>query len=157
MGRPRRSPEALTLESVRADFWRRVAVAAPDECWAWTLRLVKGYGAWQPRGGSGHPVWDRNCAAHRLAWLFERGPIPPRWTIDHQCFNRACCNPAHLQLMTLEANSAKTTQSLRTHCPQGHPYEGDNLRIAVQSDGKHRRCRTCARELSRRRYKSRAL
>jgi hypothetical protein len=28
----------------------------------------------------------------------------------------------------------------RTHCPKGHPYEGDNL--VIETNG-HRRCRTC--------------
>jgi Putative ATPase subunit of terminase (gpP-like) len=43
-------------------------------------------------------------------------------------------------------------QNQRTHCPQGHPYDGDNLYIAPRGD---RMCRTCmkARRVNR---KSRA-
>lgn len=33
-------------------------------------------------------------------------------------------------------------QRLKTHCPQGHPYSGDNLKL--DPDG-HRQCRTCRR------------
>lgn len=36
----------------------------------------------------------------------------------------------------------------RTHCPQGHPYSGDNL--VVNSSG--RQCRTCIRERNHARY-----
>jgi len=43
----------------------------------------------------------------------------------------------------------------RTHCPQGHPYEGENLRIEVRKTGVARICRECsnrrARERARRR------
>ena len=37
--------------------------------------------------------------------------------------------------------------SVRTHCPAGHPYAGDNL--FIRRNG-HRKCRTCHRE----RYKN---
>lgn len=31
-----------------------------------------------------------------------------------------------------------------THCPQGHPYSGDNLVLGTRPNGdKYRRCRTC--------------
>lgn len=31
----------------------------------------------------------------------------------------------------------------RTHCPQGHPYSGDNLRVREKPDGWNRECREC--------------
>lgn len=35
----------------------------------------------------------------------------------------------------------------KTHCPQGHPYAGDNLRIEITpSGGQKRQCRACASE-----------
>jgi hypothetical protein len=40
----------------------------------------------------------------------------------------------------------------KTHCPQGHPYEGDNV---VTVDGS-RKCRTCMREANRRAYLKRS-
>lgn len=36
----------------------------------------------------------------------------------------------------------------KTHCPQGHPYEGDNLLV----EGNRRRCRICKNEANRRLY-----
>lgn len=39
----------------------------------------------------------------------------------------------------------------KTHCPQGHPYDGENLFI----QGGARRCRTCVREANRRAYEKR--
>lgn len=40
----------------------------------------------------------------------------------------------------------------RTHCPQGHPYSGDNLHIRPNGN---RHCRACHRERERRRYHER--
>jgi len=48
---------------------------------------------------------------------------------------------------TGEANAAKT------HCPNGHPYSGDNLRIAQCSTGERRVCRQCVRDKARERRK----
>jgi hypothetical protein len=45
----------------------------------------------------------------------------------------------------------------RTHCPQGHPYAGDNLVLESIHDGKYtaRRCKTCrrAQDLERKKRK----
>lgn len=39
----------------------------------------------------------------------------------------------------------------KSHCPQGHPYEGQNLIVAKRGDGStFRQCRTCLNAASRR-------
>ena len=46
--------------------------------------------------------------AYKLAWESANGPMPTtpcpdgsdRWEFHHSCENRACCNPAHIQLVT---------------------------------------------------------
>lgn len=40
----------------------------------------------------------------------------------------------------------------RTHCPQGHPLSGENLRIETGRVGTKRRCRACRIESSRRKH-----
>lgn len=37
----------------------------------------------------------------------------------------------------------------KTHCPQGHPYEGENLRLEPGLVSPRRLCRICARERTR--------
>lgn len=134
---------------MRADFFERVEVGAPDECWRWKLSVGShGYGQWWPRRGSADPTFDRNWLTHRLSWFLHRGPIPPRWTIDHRCRNRRCCNPAHLRLTTNVDNATDNGMGRRTHCPQGHPYDGPNLYRAPRGD---RRCRTCMTQQNERR------
>lgn len=44
----------------------------------------------------------------------------------------------------------------RTHCPQGHPYSGENLRVVKTTrGGEGRRCRACDRERNREQYQKR--
>jgi len=48
--------------------------------------------------------------------------------------------------------SIAAENAAKTHCPQGHPYEGDNLYINPVG---HRICRQCGREKSQRQYLAR--
>lgn len=88
--------------------------------------------------------------AHRWLWEQEHGPIPDGMEIDHLCRNRACVRASHMELVThlenVRRGESGQRQARRTHCPQGHPYSGDNLRI--RSDG-GRLCRACCREYTR--------
>lgn len=96
-------------------------------------------------------VDGRSVQTHRLAYVLAIGPVPEGLVIDHLCRNRACCNPFHMEPVTRQVNTLRGAtlaagNAAKTHCRQGHPYEGDNLRI--DSCGK-RRCRQC--ETARRR------
>ena len=79
--------------------------------------------------------------------------------VCHRCDNRACYRFDHLVLADRDWNNKDMTAKGRhgrvdqrkTHCPQGHPYEGENIRWVEGAQ----RCRTCdnarAREYQRRR------
>ena len=140
-------------------FMRNV-VKQPNGCWLWmgTSGTRDGYGTFIP--ASGHP----KVAAHR--WLYEvtTADIPEGMQLGHMCHDvavangecaggmdcrhRRCVNPSHLEPQTPSENTMAQNHHERavTHCPQGHPYEGDNL--IVRADGK-RRCRTCDRARKR--------
>ena len=107
----------------------------PDDCWPWQKSVGShGYGQ----------AWDGITVrlAHRCAWSLENGPIPGEMTVGHICGTLRCCNPTHLRLLTNEENAG----GIKTHCPKGHPYSGDNLYVDPQG---HRRCRACNRERGR--------
>lgn len=115
-------------------FWAKVDKGG--DCWNWTAaKIWSGYGKFQFNGSS--------VGAHRVAWTLLRGPIPEGLTVDHLCRNRACVNPAHMELVTRGVNVLRgdtiTAANLhKTHCPKGHPYSGRN------SNGQ-RFCRVCMR------------
>jgi HNH endonuclease len=145
-------------------FWSKVAKSDDPPfwwlnggCWEWTGTTREGYGRIKNS--------NRLSNAHVLSYQWSKGPIPDGYRIDHLCRNRRCVNPHHLDAVTHQTNIKrglskwygvsegllKGHQKSRnaTHCPQGHPYSGDNLFINVNGS---RRCRQCNREVAKRCY-----
>jgi hypothetical protein len=121
-------------------YWSKVAVAGPDDCWLWTASLSRGYGQLKVGGRKGH-----TRKAHRLAWELTNGPIPPGMTIDHLCFTPACQNPAHMEVVTPSENSRRVRANQYkgiTHCIRGHEFTDDN----TYRYGNRRLCKTCTIE-----------
>lgn len=92
--------------------------------------------------------------AHRWSYQHHNGPIPDGLSIDHLCRNRGCVNPDHLEAVTHRENVLRgmaptATNAAKTHCVNGHPFAGENLRI---SPGGKRECRKCHRDRARKSY-----
>lgn len=47
--------------------------------------------------------------AHRLAWMYTHGPIPPAAVVRQSCENIRCVFPGHLQLLSRDENIARRT------------------------------------------------
>lgn len=122
-------------------FWEKVQKT--PSCWIWLAsRRCGGYGE----------IWDktigRTRCAHRVSYEWSYGPIPKGLTVHHKCNNPPCVNPEHLEVMTMRENtllndSAVSRNARKTHCPQGHPYDGVNT---FHYKKQHRQCRTCKRQ-----------
>jgi hypothetical protein len=130
-----RTPQDLFPERITS----KIEVDPITGCWNWTATLDRGYGI----VGFGRKLFRM----HRVAYERAIGPIPPKYQIDHLCWNRRCCNPDHLEAVTarennMRSNSIASIAAKKTHCPKGHPYSGENLYTTPSGD---RRCRECAR------------
>ena len=126
LGRPATPPE------IRFERF----VDRTETCWGWLGFIDRdGYGVFH------HPETKR---AHRASYLMSVGVIPLGMVIDHLCRNRGCVNPEHLEAVTIRENTLRgdtlpAANVVKTHCPKGHPYSGDNLVILE----KQRACRVC--------------
>lgn len=115
-------------------------------CWIWKASgNDAGYGQF-------FPVKGVRVYVHRFSYLYFIGEIPERHEIEHECRNRGCVNPFHLDVLTHIENCRRGTagekSKLRpkpTHCPQGHEYTAENtLRWSVHGGRwKVRRCKSC--------------
>lgn len=116
----------------------------------------------QVRRADGRAVAGRSDYAYRVAWEAVHGPLPTGMVIHHLCSIPSCVRLTHLEVMTQAEHAAvhlsernRQRGAERTHCKNGHPLEGDNVRTVESSrDGTYRRCRTCERA-AKARFRSR--
>lgn len=111
------------------------------DCWVWTgARTVSGYG--QVRVGS------KQLYVHRVVYEMLVDEIPEGMTIDHLCREKACANPAHLEVVSRGENTRRRPYG-KLACPRGHSY--------LEPENVYRRkngtpvCRVCRREGMRKR------
>ena len=124
-------------------------IAFKNGCLIWTASTdACGYGLFR--------VDKKITRAHRFSYETFVNKIPDGILVRHKCDNPSCVLPAHLELGTQQDNMNDKVRRGRhnngklknTHCPQGHPYSGDNLFY----ENKSRRCRTCVRNKKRTAY-----
>ncbi len=150
-------PEHDTLNTAYL-LWRIAAHVQTAEtgCWLWM-------GALEQREYGIFWVNCKRVSAHRFSYQTSKGPIPEGLELDHLCRVHCCVNPDHLEAVTHQENVRRGTagewfglrQKAKTHCPQGHPYDGHNLVVTIHGE---RTCRSChnsrVKEASRRAMRS---
>ena len=103
-------------------------------CWNWVAAAgTQGRGLIR--------IGGRNYSAYRIVYALHKGPFDDRLVLDHKCKNPRCVNPDHMEPVTQQVN-VQRGNLVKDHCPQGHPYSGDNLYVTPSG---HRQCRACRR------------
>ena len=128
----------------------------PNGCWEWLGFIM-------PNGYGQFGIGTKHFLVHRVSYEEFVGPIPEGLTLDHKCHtpeecpggktcpHRRCINPEHLgpennRDNILRGCGPSAQQARQTECKNGHPLEGENLKITPS--GK-RRCRECLRAYKR--------
>lgn len=100
----------MSAKNTPQNFWRKVHIREPHECWEWQ-------GA-KTSSGYGNLTWHGlHVQAHRVAYFLTNGGIALptnfrqegvakryRRFVLHKCDNRLCCNPEHLFLGSMRTN-----------------------------------------------------
>ena len=139
------------MASVSERFWAKVDKTG--ECWLWTGANVGGYGHIN--------IGGRMVRSHRLSYEWANGPIPKGLVVCHRCDTPACVNPAHLFAGSQRDNHkdcyVKGRRTLpngchvsRTHCVNGHPLDGPQMRVYRYRGKDTRFCHTCRIDYLRR-------
>ncbi len=116
-----------------------------DSCWIWIRGMFRdGYGAFVLKG--------KTRRAHRVAYEMVHGVVlTPDQFLHHLCKNKACVNPAHLEItyQLTHVDSAIYGNKQKTYCPHGHKYTPENT---YWNKGNSRECLQCKLIRSRRQY-----
>lgn len=113
-------------------------------CWLWNGSRRDEYGSF---------IWDgRTFTAHRWYYEHVHGPINQFLQLDHLCKRTLCVNDLHLEIVTAQENTLRSSSfaalnAIKTHCPNGHEYTESNTYIRRDRNG--RGCRTCRSEAAR--------
>lgn len=157
-GHYKRTPEMITKAvaaraaarpSLLVRFWSKVKVGTADECWTWSGTIVQGYG-WFHLSGDYRRGDLKRMAAHRFSWeLHNKVEIPAGLVIDHACKRLDCVNPAHLRVVTQEANCMELARPnpflnnrQKTKCIRGHDFD---LIVTTREGKTVRACSACRR------------
>ena len=85
------SDDALAIKRILSSL-----VDPTTGCWEWQGAKTIGYGRIKING--------RLDMAHRVAYRLFVGPLVPGLCVDHQCSNKGCVNPEHLEQVTYSVN-----------------------------------------------------
>lgn len=138
--------EAVLFGKALAEVSKFPITSDLGSCWIWSGKTNRnGYGIVR--------VGRRSFMVHRLLYQQHCSFDIGERVLDHKCRNRLCCNPRHLEPVSVRENTLRgegpTAQNARkTECPRGHKYDAQNTRIRPCG---RRQCLACSKRGSKQR------
>jgi hypothetical protein len=134
----RRKSISEYISNKKIEFLLSYICIDDNGCWIW-CKAIKNNGYGELCLGS--VVDDSRCMeyAHRVSYVWFKGPIPVGLQVDHLCNVRRCINPDHLEAVTALENTTRAWSIERKpYCKNGH------ARIPENTWGK--KCKVCEQE-----------
>ncbi len=122
-------------------FFSKIKFNKKTWCWDWIAGTDKdGYGQF----------WfnKKQRKAYRVSYELFRGSLTDGLTLDHLCKNKKCCNPEHLEQVSIGINLKRashqitTINSKKTHCHNGHEFTPENTYITPLGKRQCNECQT---------------
>lgn len=149
----RAKSKSIRRRPLEERFWEKVDKDGPvpdyrpdlGPCWIWTgSRDQNDYGRFFIERAVG------TRRAHTVAYQLVVGAVPEGLVLDHLCRVPPCCNPSHLEPVTMRENivrgiSTGARNAKATHCIRGHAFTEENTYLPPSGG---RQCVTCNRQFS---------
>jgi hypothetical protein len=74
------------------------------DCLIWVGRWTTGNGYGKLKWRAPNDIW-RDRVAHRVIYEYFYGPLDDQLVLDHLCLRRECCQPLHLDPVTVQINT----------------------------------------------------
>lgn len=114
-----------TPAQIEADFWHRVIIGTPTECWQWSS--AKYGNAGHLYGGFAANGKIIKCHVY-MATLFYGESLG--FIVCHHCDNTECCNPLHLYYGTPKTNAQDRKARNRMAVRRGEDAANSKLNAA---------------------------
>ena len=121
------NPSTASGRLVKDVLWKLIVETEQNMCYACSEEMTR----------------ETFSVEHKVPWLDSEDPVGLYFDLENISFSHKVCNYAR----------GRNCQKAKTHCPSGHPYEGENLRVSKSKEGWILRvCLTCRNTKNAKRY-----
>ena len=137
---PRKHGQIVDIDWIMSNCKVEFMAIPMSECWIWMgTQDQDGYGMVRSSASQG-PM----RRTHRVAYHLVYGDIPIGMQLDHVCRIRKCCNPLHMDVVTLHENVLRGERH-KPWLAECVKCGSDDIAYRKRGNGRNRECRACKR------------